>query len=59
MNLSSCLANQHMQVGDQIELISCDPEANNSIESIAKKGETIPYEILIRLDKGMRRVVID
>lgn len=58
MNLSSCLANEEMKIGDPIELISKEPWASNSIETIAKNAGTIPYEILIRLDKGIRRIVI-
>ena len=58
MNLSSCLASEEMAVGDVIELISPQVWLQNSIEVIAEKADTIPYEILIRLDKGIRRVVI-
>lgn len=58
MNLSSCLANEEMKIGDGIELISVQKGARNSIEAIAEKAETIPYEVLIRLEKGIRRVVI-
>ena len=47
-----------MAVGDAIELISPQVWLQNSIEVIAEKADTIPYEILIRLDKGIRRVVI-
>ncbi len=57
MNLSSCLANETMQLGDAIELISPEKDASNSIESIAESAKTIPYEVLIRLEKGIRRVV--
>gem|GEM_PF-1099298 len=58
MNLSSCLANEEMKIGDRIELISVQKGARNSIEAIAEKAETIPYEVLIRLEKGIRRMVI-
>lgn len=59
MNLSSCLANEEMKIGDRIELISSKFRVGNSIEAIAEKAETIPYEVLIRFEKGIRRVVID
>lgn len=59
MNLSSCLANEEMKIGDRIELISVQKGARNSIEQIAQLAETIPYEVLIRLEKGIRRIVID
>ena len=58
MNLSSCLANEEMKIGDRIELISVQKDAWNSIEQIAQLAETIPYEVLIRLEKGIRRIVI-
>lgn len=48
-----------MKIGDPIELISSEVGAENSIEAIAEKAETIPYEVLIRLEKGIRRVVVD
>lgn len=58
MNLSSCLAEEKMQIGDEIELISPKIGALNNIEEIAHHSETIPYEVLIRLDKGIRRIVL-
>lgn len=58
MNLSSCLADEMMKIGDPIELISDQVWAPNSVDRIAKDIETIPYEVLIRLDKGIRRTVV-
>jgi len=57
MNLSCCIANPNMKIGDKIELISNEKDKKNSIDSIAKNANTIPYEILIRLDRGIRRIV--
>lgn len=57
MNLSSCLANEEMKIGDKIELISSQKRTSNSIEYITQWAETISYEVLIRLEKGIRRVV--
>ena len=57
MNLSSILALPWMQVWDKIELICDDNKKENSICSIAEKANTIPYEILIRLDKWIRRII--
>ena len=57
MNLSCCIANPNMKIGDKIELISNEKNKKNSIDSIAKNANTIPYEILIRLDRGIRRIV--
>lgn len=42
---------------DEIEVISSNPERLNSVENIAKICETIPYEILIHLDKSLKRYV--
>ncbi len=47
-----------MQRGDRIELISDKKDTNNSIQIIAQLSWSIPYEILIRLDKGIRRVIV-
>ena len=46
-----------MKIWDKIELISNDNKKENSIISIAEKANTIPYEILIRLDRGIRRTI--
>jgi alanine racemase len=46
-----------MKIGDKIELISNDINKKNSIVVIAEQANTIPYEILIRLDRGIRRIV--
>ena len=57
MNLSCCIADPNMKIGDKIELISNDINKKNSIVAIAEQANTIPYEILIRLDRGIRRIV--
>ena len=57
MNLSCCIANGNMKIWDKIELIGNDNKKENSIISIAEKANTIPYEILIRLDRGIRRTI--
>lgn len=57
MNLSCCIANENMKIWDKIELIGNDNKKENSIVSIAEKANTIPYEILIRLDRGIRRTI--
>jgi alanine racemase len=57
MNISSALALPQMRWWEKIELISNDTKKENSIVSIAEKANTIPYEILIRLDKWIRRVL--
>jgi alanine racemase len=57
MNLSCCLADSNMKIWEKIELISNDPNKKNSIIAIAEQANTIPYEILIRLDRWIRRIV--
>ena len=57
MNLCCCLGNQEMQIGDQIWLIEKEKNSELSLEHIANAAETIPYEILVKLDRGIRRVV--
>jgi len=42
---------------DDVEIISNNKEDKNSVENIAKIGETIPYEILVKLEGSVRRVV--
>lgn len=59
MNLSCIdIADYHVRLGDEIEIISHKATAPNSIYAIAEKSGTIPYEILVRLDSKIRRVVI-
>ncbi len=46
-------------VGDEVEIISSDPAAPNSVENLARLAETIPYEITCRLGKRVRRVLVE
>jgi alanine racemase len=47
------------QVGDQVEIISNDPAAPNSVENLAKIAGTIPYELTCRLGNRVRRKLVD
>jgi alanine racemase len=47
------------QVGDQVEIISNDPAAPNSVENLAKIAGTIPYELTCRLGHRVRRKLVD
>jgi alanine racemase len=48
------------RVGDEVEVISSDPAAPNSVESLARLAGTIPYEITCGLGKRrIRRVLVD
>ncbi len=58
MNLCSFLAHDRVEIGDEIEIISCNNKDKNTLLDLAKATETIPYECLIRLDRGMRREII-
>lgn len=57
MNYSSCIGTKNLKIGDKIELISQNPDAVNSLENISKNTNTIVYEILVKLDKNIRRVI--
>jgi alanine racemase len=46
-------------VGDAVEIISDEPAAANSLENLARLAGTIPYELLVRLGRRVRRVVAD
>ncbi len=47
-------------VGDEVEIISADPAATNSVANLARLADTIPYEILARLGSNrIKRVIVD
>lgn len=46
-------------VGDEVEIISPDPSAPNSVEHIARLCGTIPYEVTCRLGGRVRRVLVE
>jgi len=45
-------------VGEEVEIISPDPGAPNSVESLAGLAGTIPYEVTCRLGRRVRRVLV-
>ncbi|MFB3890529.1 MAG: alanine racemase [Phycisphaerae bacterium] len=47
------------KVGDEVEILSDDPSAPNSVEGLAALAGTISYEITCRLGRRIRRVLID
>ncbi len=59
MNLS-CIDTQgnDIQIWDSIELISNDKHAVNSLQACATICGTIPYELLVKLDSKIRRVIV-
>jgi alanine racemase len=48
---------QGASVGDEVEIISCEPSMPNSVESLARLANTIPYEITCGLGNRIRRVL--
>lgn len=59
MNLSCVdLGDRSVKYGDEIEIISNDPKAANSIYALSAASDTIVYENLVRIDKSLRREII-
>lgn len=60
MNLSSLeLDNANVQVGDEVQVVSSDPDDPNSVAGITNLMETIPYEFLVKLQTNIRRQIIN
>lgn len=57
MNLSCYLWNEKLLIGDKVWLLEKEKGVENSIYSLAKVAWTIPYDILVHLDKWIRRVI--
>lgn len=47
------------KIGQEVEIISPDPQAPHSVENLARLAGTIPYEITVRLGRRVRRVLVD
>ncbi len=58
MNLCSILTENECNIYDEIEIIGTTAKNKNTITELAKQANTIPYEILIHLDKGIRREIV-
>jgi len=60
MNLCTCKVENDSpcSVGEQVEIISSSPSDPNSLAALAQASDTIVYECLVRLDKGIRREII-
>lgn len=52
------LTNKSVKVGDSIEIVSDNKWAENSIETMADRLDTIPYEILVWFAESIRREII-
>jgi alanine racemase len=46
------------RIGDEVEVISFDPSAPHSVESLARISDTIPYEITCGFGGRIRRVAV-
>lgn len=51
MNLSTYLVDGSVHIGDEVEIVSDNPRAKNSLTALAEQSGTIVYESLVRLDR--------
>ena len=58
MNLSTYIVDNSVSIGDEVEIVSDNPHAKNSMINLAEQSGTIVYEALVKLDRGIRREVI-
>lgn len=47
-----------VQVGDEVEVFSVNPEQKNSLINVSELCETIPHEMMVRMDYTVRREVV-
>jgi alanine racemase len=59
MNLCCCQLPEPAKIGDQIWLIEDKKDSPLSVQAIAELAGTIPYEVLVKLERGVRREVIN
>jgi alanine racemase len=59
MNLSCYMWNDKILIWDEVFLLEEDQSVLASISWWAKAAGTIPYEILVHLDKGIRREIVE
>jgi len=58
MNLCCLVAgSSKIEIGDEIEIISKNKNDKNSLENLSKLAGQIPYEILIRLQSNIHRII--
>jgi len=60
MNISTIDAGAaaNIKMGDPVTVISPEPSDKNSVENIARACGTIPYEILVHIPQGLRRIIV-
>jgi alanine racemase len=44
-----------VKLGEEVEIVTADVNAKNTMYVLAQESGTIVYETLVRLDKGIRR----
>ena len=59
MNLSCYLWNDNMLIWDKVILLEKDQSSEASVTGWARAAGTIPYEILVHLDKWIRREIVE
>ncbi|MFA5838544.1 MAG: alanine racemase [Candidatus Paceibacterota bacterium] len=50
---------EQVKIGDEVVIISSNSNDENSVTKIAKKCNTIPYEILVHIPERLKRIVAD
>lgn len=59
MNLAMVdLGNIRAKLFDEVEIVSNNPKNKNSIINMAKQCETIPYDLLVKINYSVRRVIV-
>lgn len=48
----------NMKVGDEVVAISEFPRDKNSVENIAELVNTLPYEVMVKINESIRKVVV-
>ena len=59
MNLSCYMWNDKILIWDEVVLLDDDQNVSASVTGWAKAAWTIPYEILVHLDKWIRREIVE
>ena len=49
----------HARLGDEVTILGDDPLSPASAYALADLGESIPYEVVVRIGKRAKRVVVD
>ena len=60
MNLCTCTCEGDtlIDIGTKVEIISLNPKDPHNMAALAAASDTIVYECLVRLDKGIRREIV-